>query len=340
MLLHNSNAILKDAVDRACREDGNAQKTPSQQHYCDQYRNNARRQFWFNPLVSVDLGIFTLHEGKLKILLVGRKEHPWRGMWALPGGFMDVEKDKNLEDTAKRVLESKTGVTSHYLRQWRAVGGDSRDERYWSVTVVHYALIRHVEPKSESGARWFVVDEVSNDVREAMKGMLPVVPGIVLADDLERDPCCELAFDHQMILQELVAFLRKEVAYGILPAYMLPMPTKSQLYEPDADYFTLAELLKAYEILMGTGLKVTSIRRRFGIFRSTLAEKNEEGDQEGFLEKEESEAEGQLLTKVMTVQRQGTGKPPVFYRLARVYRDGQVEKRFDTPLVGVKAGEE
>ena len=61
------------------------------------------------PLVSVDVAIFTLLDGKLHILLVERAEFPHRGRWSLPGGFINQKKDKDLHATALRTLIEKTG---------------------------------------------------------------------------------------------------------------------------------------------------------------------------------------------------------------------------------------
>jgi 8-oxo-dGTP diphosphatase len=219
--------------------------------------------------VSVDLGIFTLHKGKLKVLLVERTEHPWRAMWSLPGGFVQTGEDRSLEKTAERVLLQKTGVKSPYLRQWQAVGLEGRDARFWSVTVMFYALIRYVEVNESEGVRWFEVDGEGKPVL-AVERDLPAITKVKPAPDNHRDLKKDLAFDHLALLEQLVGFLRKEVAYGILPAFMLPMSTGRQIYPEDADYFTLADLLRAYEIMMGTELKVTSIRRRFGVYGNSL----------------------------------------------------------------------
>ena len=129
----------------------------TQSEYCDIYQNELRKTYWNSPIVSVDLGIFTLHKGKLKVLLVERTEHPWRAMWSLPGGFVQTEQDCSLMATAQRVLHQKTGVKSPYLRQWQAVGLEGRDARFWSVTVMFYALIRYVDVNEREGVRWFEV---------------------------------------------------------------------------------------------------------------------------------------------------------------------------------------
>ncbi|MEC9255678.1 MAG: NUDIX domain-containing protein, partial [Pseudomonadota bacterium] len=69
------------------------------------------------PIYSVDIAIFTLHEGQLKVLIVERNEYPYKDYWALPGGFVDLKKDSNINATARRKLVSKTGVDAPLLEQ-------------------------------------------------------------------------------------------------------------------------------------------------------------------------------------------------------------------------------
>ena len=77
----------------------------------------------FNPkdyppvLVMVDAALFTFHEEQLQALLVKRSNHPERGKWGLPGGFIDPARDKSLEDAVNRKLLEKTGVTPPYFEQ-------------------------------------------------------------------------------------------------------------------------------------------------------------------------------------------------------------------------------
>jgi 8-oxo-dGTP diphosphatase len=301
----------------------------SQSEYCDIYKKELRKTFWNSPIVSVDLGIFTLHKGKLKVLLVERTEHPWRAMWSLPGGFVQTGEDRSLEKTAERVLLQKTGVKSPYLRQWQAVGLEGRDARFWSVTVMFYALIRYVEVNESEGVRWFEVDGEHNIPSLVVKSDLPAITKVKPALDNDRNLKADLAFDHLTLLKQLVIFLRKEVAYGILPVFMLPMSTGRQIYPEGADYFTLADLLRAYEIMMGTELKVTSIRRRFGVYGNSL-----KGESGGEMRRQQI-LETLSMDELEGFVRTGTGKIPAYYRLKRnIVKEGR-EVRFDSPLVGL-----
>ena len=181
------------------------------------------------PLTSVDLAIFTVHEEALKVLLVRRADHPFKGWWALPGGFIDIHHDADLDATALRKLYQKTGVATPYLEQLQGFGNKTRDPRGWSVTFSYFALIPYEAIQLASGdnvdaAAWFAVD------------------------DQRVEP--ELAFDHANILQVAIQRLRSKVEYSSLPVHLLP------------EQFTLSELQKVHEILLGRSIDKSAFRKR------------------------------------------------------------------------------
>lgn len=176
------------------------------------------------PLATVDLAIFTAAADALQVLLVQRPEvagEPFPGLWALPGGFVDVERDADLESCALRKLEEKTGVSSPYLEQLGSWGSAKRDPRGWSATHAYFALIPF---EAASDARWFPVSGSGVKVR--------------------------LAFDHAEILAAALARLRGKVEYTSLPAYLLPKE------------FTLTDLQRAYELVLGRKLEKSAFRTR------------------------------------------------------------------------------
>lgn len=179
------------------------------------------------PLVSVDLVIFTLHDNQLKVLLVKRSDYPQKGKWALPGGFVDVKKDKDLRETALRKLREKTGVQAPYVEQMESVGSAARDPRGWSVTVVYFALIPYLElasaPATAEEVSWVGVEQAQ-----------------------ER----KLAFDHAGLLEHALARVRSKVLYTLMPAYLIASP------------FTLSTLQQAYEIILGRPVEKKAFRRR------------------------------------------------------------------------------
>ncbi len=178
------------------------------------------------PLVSVDLAIFSLRAQQLQVLLVERGEHPQKGRWALPGGFVDVKQDQVLLDTARRKLQEKTGVRAPHLEQVVSVGSAHRDPRGWSITILFMALIPCVPVSggaTETDARWWPFDEA---------GALP------------------LAFDHGELLRQARERLRNKTAYTLLPVHVLEPP------------FTLTQLQQAFEELLDDRLEKKSFRRR------------------------------------------------------------------------------
>lgn len=181
------------------------------------------------PLTSVDMAIFTVREEKLQVLLVKRAQYPAKGKWALPGGFIDLKKDRNLDDTAYRKLKSKTGVSAPYLEQVITIGNSKRDPRGWSVTVVYFALIPSEEIK-------LVADDSSEEVT-----WVPV-------DQVQKKH--KLAFDHQQILKLCHDRLQGKVEYTSLPVNLLP------------EKFTLTELQRVFEIVLDKPVEKKSLRRR------------------------------------------------------------------------------
>ena len=133
------------------------------------------------PALTVDLAI-TTREAHPWVLLIRRKNEPFAGSWAMPGGFVD--ENERLEDAARRELEEETGVTVAELEQLYTAGDPGRDPRGWTVSVVYLA---QVEPSA--------LKAVAADDAEAVS-WFPL-------DDLPP-----LAFDHAMILERVRARLK------------------------------------------------------------------------------------------------------------------------------------
>jgi ADP-ribose pyrophosphatase YjhB (NUDIX family) len=178
-------------------------------------------------LVTVDAALFTFQQEQLLVLLVKRSNHPDIGKWGLPGGFIDPARDKSLEDTANRKLLEKAGVTPPYLEQLHTIGNCKRDKRGWSVTVCYTALIAYQKCApgidSVSDARWVGIDTLED---------------------------IDLAFDHRVVIAQARERLRQKALYSIIPAYALP------------EKFTLPELQRIHETLIGKPLQKKSFRRR------------------------------------------------------------------------------
>jgi 8-oxo-dGTP diphosphatase len=184
------------------------------------------------PLTTVDVVIFSVRDEALQVLLVRRpngKSEPFPGTWALPGGFIDTKLDQDLTSCAMRKLREKTGIDAPYLEQLGSFGNATRDPRGWSATHVYFALMASDGIEIQAGgnsqqSQWL---EVSGErVSES------------------------LAFDHAELLRAAVQRLRAKVEYTALPVYLLPSE------------FTLTELQRIYEIVLGRELEKKAFRTR------------------------------------------------------------------------------
>ncbi len=185
------------------------------------------KQQFDSPLISIDSVLFSYHDERLKVLLVERSNHPERGKWGLPGGFVDLQLDQSLEHTARRILRDKTSIEPPYLEQLQSFGNASRDKRGWSVTVCYSAMMAYqsCEPHvaTVTDAQWLDIDLIEQ---------------------------MELAFDHGDIIAHARERLRQKALYSIIPAYALP------------EQFTLPELQQLHELIIGKPLQKKSFRRR------------------------------------------------------------------------------
>jgi 8-oxo-dGTP diphosphatase len=189
-------------------------------------------QDFARPYTTVDVAVFTVRENALEVLLVKRPSdttEPFPGLWALPGGFVNVELDRDLLACARRKLAEKASVADAYLEQLGSWGSATRDPRGWSATHAYFALV-----PSQGGP-------VANEAKAADAAWFEV--GALL-----KRP--KLAFDHGEILRAAVERLRSKVEYTSLPAYLLAEP------------FTLPQLQRAYEIVLGRPVDKSAFRTR------------------------------------------------------------------------------
>jgi 8-oxo-dGTP diphosphatase len=114
------------------------------------------------PAITTDCVVFTRDKKGLKVLLIQRRNEPFKGRWALPGGF--AESGECLEDTARRELQEETGLKGIPLKQFHTFSDPNRDPREHVITVAYYAVIslekHHVVRASDdaSEAAWFYLD--------------------------------------------------------------------------------------------------------------------------------------------------------------------------------------
>lgn len=176
------------------------------------------------PSVTVDVVIFSLVADDLQVLLVKRKYAPYPGVWAIPGGF--VRMDESLEAAAVRELAEETGVTEVYIEQLYTFGEPDRDPRTRVITVAYFALVPYHTVRHRPG----------DDAAETRWFSVFDLP--------------ELAFDHKQILDYALTRLRYKLEYTSVGFRLLP------------DVFTLTELQRAYETILGEKLDKRNFRRK------------------------------------------------------------------------------
>jgi 8-oxo-dGTP diphosphatase len=116
---------------------------------------------WPRPMVTVDAVVFDISGDRPKILLIKRGNEPFKGQWAFPGGF--VEMDEELETAAVRELAEETGLTSVKLEQLHTFGKCGRDPRGRNITIVFIGITKNSKIKSgddAADARWFSIDDL------------------------------------------------------------------------------------------------------------------------------------------------------------------------------------
>ena len=163
-----------------------------------------------HPAVTADCVIFGFDGIGIKVLLIQRGIEPFKGKWAFPGGF--IQMDETVEECAKRELEEETGLKNASVEQFHTFSDVNRDPRERVITVAHYALVRLSEVKGGDDAalaQWFAMNEVPS-----------------------------LAFDHERILRMAVKCLKERICFEPIGFELLP------------EVFTMTELQNLYEAIL------------------------------------------------------------------------------------------
>lgn len=177
-----------------------------------------------HPAVTVDCVVFGYDTADLKVLLIRRKLEPFKGRWALPGGFVQIAED--LEEAARRELSGETGLGELYLEQLYTFGDPKRDSRERVISVAYYALVKltdhalHAASDAEDTA-WFAVAD------------LP-----------------KLGFDHERIVDTALRRLKAKVRYEPIGFELL------------SEKFTLGELQRLYETVLEQSLDKRNFRKK------------------------------------------------------------------------------
>jgi 8-oxo-dGTP diphosphatase len=192
--------------------------------------------------VTVDLVVLTVRSDALCALLVRRGEAPFRGRWALPGGFVQVA--ESVDAAAVRELAEETGVSGLHLEQLGTYGEPRRDPRMRVVSVAYLALAPDlpvpVAGTDAAAASWVPVASVG-----------------------------PLAFDHARILEDGVERARAKLEYTPLGTEFCP------------GEFTVAELRRVYEIVWGVSLDPRNFHRKVTGVEGLLAPTGETTSRDG-----------------------------------------------------------
>ncbi|RLE42386.1 NUDIX hydrolase [Candidatus Woesearchaeota archaeon] len=174
--------------------------------------------------VATDIAVFSVEKNALKILLIKRKHEPFKGMHALPGGFLEPD-DPSLDACASRELYEETGIKNIFIKMLHAYGDKGRDPRGRIISIAYLALVNSKElelnkPKTSEDAEWV-------DIREVGR----------------------LAFDHNKILEEATTELKHEIMNSNIVFQILP------------ERFTLTEMQRVYETILGRKLDKRNFRK-------------------------------------------------------------------------------
>lgn len=177
-----------------------------------------------NPSLAVDLVVFGYHENSLNVLLLNRKEEPFKNKWTLPGAFLQME--ERFQDTCSRVLKTKLGMTNLFLEQLYSFDELKRDPRGRVISVTYYALINPTKFEIIAGnmandVKWFPVNEIPR-----------------------------LGFDHNLIFNKAFERLRSKILY---------YPVGFELLD---DVFTMPELHRLYETILQIRIDRRNFRRK------------------------------------------------------------------------------
>lgn len=190
--------------------------------------NNANKMKSFNqyqnPALAIDLVVFGYHDSDLFVLLLNRKEAPFKDRWTLPGAFLQME--ELFQDTCNRILKTKLGMTNIFLEQLYSFDQLERDPRGRVISVTYFALINPTKFEVVAG-------NMANDVKWFKTGDIP-----------------KLGFDHTMLFKKALQRLQSKILY---------YPVGFELLD---ETFTMPELHELYETILGITIDRRNFRRK------------------------------------------------------------------------------
>jgi ADP-ribose pyrophosphatase YjhB (NUDIX family) len=237
------------------------------------------------PSVATDIVVLTIAEEdggnyrklanrSLELLLVKRGIEPFRGRWALPGGF--VRPGEDLRHAAGRELAEETGASGIYLEQLYTFSDPARDPRSWVISCAYIALVPKSRIRLHPGtdaenAAWFRVEYETPESGEgtlALRGEGRTITAAFRREDgfPKSSARTDLAFDHADIIACAIERLRGKLDYTDIALNMAN------------ERFTLSELQQIYEVILGKKLLAAAFRRKVsGLVAATDAFTQNEG---------------------------------------------------------------
>ena len=198
---------------------------------------------------------------KMSVLLVKRDNYPFKNMWCLPGGFVGYNEE--LDDAPKRILKSETNLDNIYLEQLYTFGELGRDPRMRVISTAYMSLIdkNRLMNNLNKNSSWFDVvlyDEKDNIVTIVLDNGYETISFTIKKELREKTTDRysfkllknnSLAFDHPLVILAGLERLKNKLEYTDIVFNMMP------------EYFTLGELQKVYEVILGKKLLDPAFRR-------------------------------------------------------------------------------
>ncbi len=177
-----------------------------------------------HAVIATDVVIFTVDENKLKVLLISMKKVPFSGKLAIPGGL--VGGDESIDDAAIRILREKAGIENVYLEQLYTFGKVNRDPFGRVVSVAYFALLPNTQVSLRTTVEYSGIGWYE---AVTLKG---------------------LAYDHDEVLKVAIERLKTKIEYTNVVYSLLPKE------------FTLTELQRVYEVILGRKLDKRNFRKK------------------------------------------------------------------------------
>ena len=238
----------------------------------EEFLKNYNKDEYEKLSLTVDILIFSVSseesdnyrktdKKKMSILLVKRDDYPFKDKWCLPGGFVGI--DENLDDAPMRILKRETNIDNIYLEQLYTFGDVERDPRMRIISTSYMALIdkNRLNKNLNKNASWFdiifyeekdnvvtfILDNGSTTIKFSILKTLRHLTTDRYSFSIIRND--NLAFDHPLVILSGMERLKNKLEYTDIVFNMMP------------ELFTLGELQKVYEVILGKKLLDPAFRR-------------------------------------------------------------------------------